>query len=542
MAEQSVPVADPLARSKPWILAATVIGASMSYIDSTVVNVAMPVLQREFGARLDAVQWVVEAYTLFVAALVLVGGSLGDRYGRRRIYATGITLYAVASGWCALAPDIGQLIAARALQGIGGALLIPGSLAIITAAFEERERGKAIGTWSGLSAVSTAIGPLLGGWLVDAVSWRAVFLINIPMAAIVLLLLARHVPESRDDEAPARLDWTGAVVVALGLAAFTYGLIGAGAHGFTGLGVLGPLIGGAALFVLFIVIERRVHSPMLPLALFRSRIFSGANLLTLFLYAALSCMFFFMGFNLVQVQKYSATATGAAFLPFIIFLSVLSRWSGGLATRYGPRLPLVAGPLTSGAGFALLAFAGVGGTYWTSFFPGICVVGLGMALTVAPLTSTVMNAGGARHAGAASGINNAVSWLSGLLGIAALGIVAVGVFSGELDQRLAAAPITPELRAELMAQRTKLAAITIPATATRAEYAVADASIGLAYAEAFKVVLLTCAGLAIFAALVSAMTIGSKKESAEITDARTSPQAPPALRWCPPNPPPTSAD
>ncbi len=403
------------------------------------------------------------------------------------------------------------MIAARALQGIGGALLIPGSLAIITAAFEEHERGKAIGTWSGLSAVSTAIGPLLGGWLVDAVSWRAVFLINIPMAAIVLLLLARHVPESRNEEAPARLDWTGATVAALGLAAFTYGLIGAGAHGFSGLDVLGPLIGGAALLALFIVIERRVGSPMLPLGLFGSRIFSGANILTLLLYAALSGMFFFMGFNLVQVQKYSATATGAAFLPFIIFISVLSRWSGNLATRYGARLPLVVGPLTSGTGFALLAFAGVGGTYWTGFFPGICVVGLGMALTVAPLTSTVMNAGGAQHAGTASGINNAVSWLSGLLGIAALGIVALGIFSSELDQRLAAAPIGTALRAELAAQRTKLAAITIPRTATPAEHAAAEASIGLAYAEAFKVVLLVCAGLAGASALVAAVTIGPKR-------------------------------
>jgi EmrB/QacA subfamily drug resistance transporter len=483
-------------RSGPWILATTIIGSSMAYIDGTVVNVALPVLQKDFNVSIDAAQWVVEAYTLMVASLVLVGGTLGDRYGRRRIYATGVALYAAASVWCGLAPGVEQLVIARAVQGLGGALLIPGSLAIIASSFTGEARGKAIGTWSGLSAVSTAVGPLLGGWLVDHISWRGVFFINVPLAVIVLLLLFKHVPESRDEGATGSLDWLGAALAATGLGAFVFGLIEANNRGFGDMLVVASLGMGVILLAAFIIAESRASSPMMPLSLFRSRNFSGANLLTLLLYAALNGMFFFLGFNLIQVQGYSATATGAATLPFIILISTLSRWAGRLTGRFGARLPMVVGPLVAAAGFALLAFTGVGGSYWTSFLPPITLVGLGMAITIAPLTSTVMNAVGERQAGTASGINNAVSWLSGLLVIAVLGLTAVGIFSNSLRARFEGAHTPGAVSRSVMAQRSKLAAIELPASLSGNERAAVHRMIADSFIDAFRAAMLTCAGLA----------------------------------------------
>lgn len=504
-------------RRGAWILAATILGSSMAYIDGTVVNVALPVLQKDFGARIDQVQWVVEAYTLLVASLVLVGGTLGDRYGRRRIYALGIAIYAIASLWCGLAPDIGQLVAARALQGIGGALLVPGSLAIITAFFPESERGRAIGTWSGLSAVSTAIGPLLGGWLVDNISWRGVFFINIPIAAVILLILFRHVPESSDDTAPRQLDWAGAVLVATGLGALVFGLIEANRLTFSHPLIPSALAAGALLLGAFIIVERRSPAPMLPLQLFTSRTFTGANLLTLFLYAALNGMFFFLGFNLIQVQGYSATATGAALLPFIVLLSTLSRWAGNLATVFGPRLLLAAGPTVCAAGYGLFLLSGAGhggdGSYWTEFFPAIMVVGLGMALAVAPLTYTVMSSVSERHAGTASGINNSVSWLSGLLSIAVLGLVAVSSFSTGLERSLHTAGLPPDASRNIMEQRSKLAAVELPPELPEPGRTAARQVIQASFVESFHVMMLICAGLALVSGIAGFLMIEDPRNS-----------------------------
>ena len=312
-----------------WTLVATILASSMAFIDGTVVNVALPFLQKELNTTAIGVQWVVESYSLFLAALLLVGGSLGDRFGRRRIFLIGVSIFAIASGACGVAVDIGQLIVARAVQGIGGALLVPGSLAIISATFGKEQRGKAIGTWSGFSAITTAFGPVLGGWLVEHISWRAVFFLNLPLAVAVLVISVWRVPESSEKGIHGPLDWVGAALATLGLGGLVYGLIESSRLSLSNVMVVGSLVAGAALVCLFIINEARARNPMVPLKLFRSRNFTGANLLTLFLYSALSGTFFFFTLNLIQVQHYSATAAGSALLPFVVLMFALSRWSGG---------------------------------------------------------------------------------------------------------------------------------------------------------------------------------------------------------------------
>src|SRR5437660_3904543 len=352
--------------SKPsgrWVLAATTLASSMAFIDGTVVNVALPALQTNLNATIVDVQWVIEAYSLLLAALLLVGGSLGDHFGRRRIFLVGVALFAFASAWCGFAANIGQLIAARAVQGLGAALLVPGSLAIISSSFPEDQRGRAIGTWSGFSAITTAIGPVIGGWLIEHLSWRAIFFINVPIALLIMLISLWRVPESSDKESKG-LDWLGAILVTFGLAALVYGLIESSRLGFGDRSVLAALVTAAVLLAFFLIIETRISNPMLPLVLFLSRTFTGANLLTFLLYGALGGTLFFLPLNLIQVQHYSATAAGAAFLPFILIMFLLSRWAGGLVERYGSKIPLVIGPLIAALGFGLFMLPGVSGGYW----------------------------------------------------------------------------------------------------------------------------------------------------------------------------------
>src|SRR5580704_1515054 len=449
--------------ARSYVLAATILGSSMAFIDGTVVNVALPALQSAFHATAIGVQWVIESYALFLAALLLVGGSLGDHFGRRRIFSTGVALFALASIWCGIAPNITHLIAARAVQGIGGAMLVPGSLAIISTSFPKEERGQAIGVWSAFTSITAAVGPVMGGWLIEHISWRAVFFINVPIAVAVLVLTFRFVPESRDVKSASELDWLGASLATVSLGALVYGLIESSSRGFANRMVLAALAGGVVASALFIVVEARMKSPMLPLSLFRSMDFSGANLLTLLLYAALSGMFYFLPLDLIQVQRYSATAAGAALLPFILSVFILSRWAGGLVARYGSRGPLIVGPMVAAVGFALFIRPGTHSSYWTTFFPGTVLLGFGMAISIAPLTTTVMNAVDEQLAGTASGVNNAVSRTAGLLSIAVFGIVMLDVFAHRFEEALRKISLPPGTSSSLIAQRFNLAGVNIPA-------------------------------------------------------------------------------
>jgi EmrB/QacA subfamily drug resistance transporter len=465
----------------------------------------LPALQREFSATVAQAQWVIESFALFLAALLLVGGAAGDRFGRRRVFAIGVALFTAASVWCGFASGIEELIIARAVQGIGGALLVPGSLAIISASFAEAERGKAIGTWSGYSAMTAALGPVLGGYLIDHLSWRYAFLINLPVGVVVLALTYWHVPESRNREAAARVDWAGGALASVGLGGVVYALIEAPARGWGHPAIVSAFVAGAAALAAFVVVERRHPAPMLPLDLFRSRNFSAANGLTLLLYAALGGGLFFLPLNLIQVQGYTGAQAGAALLPFVLCLFFLSRWAGGLVNRYGAKPPLVVGPAIAGVGFALLAVPGIGGSYWSTFFPGVLVLGIGMAITVAPLTTVVMGSVGMQAAGAASGVNNAVSRVAALLAIALLGIVMTYGFDRTLEQKLTTLALPPQTVQAVEQQRDKLAGIEIPSDVEPGAYDALRDAIGISFVWGFRAVMILSAVLA-FASAALALT------------------------------------
>jgi EmrB/QacA subfamily drug resistance transporter len=498
-------------RARPWVLANSILASGMVFIDGTVANVALPALQQAFDTGVAQVQWVVEAYALLLSTLLLLGGAMGDRYGRRRVFAAGVLVFGAASIACGLAQTVGQLIWARALQGVGGALLVPGSLALISASFPEQLRGKAIGTWSGWTAITAAVGPVLGGFLIEHLSWRYAFLVNIPFVLAVLVLTFRHVPESRGGAA-GPLDWAGALLASLALGGLVYGLIEAPARGWLDAGVMASLALAPLGLAAFLAVERHHPAPLLPLALFRVRDFSAANLLTLLLYAALGALMFFLPLDLIWVQGYSATQAGAALVPFILLMFALSGWAGGLVDRYGARGPLVAGPLVTAAGFAAFMLPGAGGSYWTSFFPAILLLGFGMTVTVAPLTTTVMNALDAAHAGVASGVNNAVSRAAGLLAIALLGIVMQRAYDGELDRRIAATQLPAALVQQLDAQRGKLAAPALPpSTPPAARKAVEDAVAG-AFVHGFRWMMGMSALLALGGAVCAWAMLGRTPE------------------------------
>jgi EmrB/QacA subfamily drug resistance transporter len=404
-------IASPAGR---WILLATVLASGMALLDATVVNVALPALGRDLDAGMRGLQWTVNAYTLTLAGLILLGGSLGDRYGRRRVFLVGVTWFAIASALCGLAPNIETLIVARGLQGVGGALLTPGSLAIIQASFAREDRPRAVGAWSGLGGVASAAGPLLGGWLVEAVGWRWVFLINLPLAVVVLATAVRYVPETRDEEAAGRFDVAGTALAALALAALTYGLIETA-------GAVPALLVGVALGVAFVVLERR-RSPhaLVPVGLFSSREFTAVNAVTLVMYAAMGVVFFLLVVQLQISAGFSPVAAGSAVLPITLLMLLLSARAGDLARRVGPRAPMTVGILSCAAGLVLLAGIGPGSSYLANVLPGVTLFGLGLSAAVAPLTSTVLATAEERHAGVASGVNNAVARTGSLLAVAAI--------------------------------------------------------------------------------------------------------------------------
>jgi EmrB/QacA subfamily drug resistance transporter len=517
----------PCTRSAaPWVLAATIIGSAMAFIDGTVVNVALPQMQQRLGATAVDAQWIVEAYALLLAALILVGGSLGDHYGRRRIFLLGVGIFTVASVACALALTPQQLIAARAVQGVGGALLVPGSLAIIGASFREEDRGKAIGTWSGFSGITTAIGPVVGGYLVDNVSWRAAFLLNVPLATAVILIAVRYVPESRDPDS-RRLDIPGAVLATVGLGGIVYGLINSSLAGFGSAAVILSLFLGTLALVAFVAREQRTQDPMLPLTLFRSRNFSGANLLTLLLYAALGGALYFLPFALIQVHGYSATAAGSAFLPFVIITFLMSRWAGGLVTRYGARLPLIIGPVIAATGFILFAIPGTEGSYWTTFFPAIVVLGFGMSFVIAPLTTTALNSVEGRHSGLASGVNNAVSRTASLIAIPVLGIFVFVVFSASLDAQVATLDLSQGAHQQLEAQKVNLGAAQVP-EGLGDETAAVQRAIRESFVAGFRVAMFVAVGLALASAVAAGIMIEGKgqpvsSEEASRPEGKTAP-------------------
>lgn len=505
----ATPAQAPCAEAaRSWVLTATILASSIAFIDSTAVNVALPAMQESLHATVVDIQWVVESYGLFLAALILFGGTLGDLFGRRLIFLVGTTVFAVASALCGLAPNVQFLIAARSIQGIGAALLVPGSLAIIGASFDEKGRGQAIGTWSGWTAMTTAAGPVLGGWLIEHASWRWVFVINLPLAAAVIVVAVLWIPESRSGM-ESRMDWTGAMLATLGLGGLVFGFVESSSLGWNNFRVFGALICGVGCLLGFAAVELRSAHPMIPLALFRNPAFTGPNVVTLLLYAAIGIFFFLLPLNLIQVQGYSATAAGAAILPFILLMSVLSRWSGGLVGRYGPRRPLIVGSVIVAMGFALFAIPSAGAPYWKAFFPAVTILGLGMAVIVAPLTTDVMNSVDEDRVGTASGINNAVARVAGVLGIAMLGIVMVWAFRMQLDRTLGGLPLTLGAIQEIDAQTSRLASLAPPASLEASTRAAVNDAVRQGFLFGFRLVMMICAGLALASAGIARYMIPS---------------------------------
>ncbi|MBK1788475.1 MFS transporter [Prauserella cavernicola] len=422
-----------------WVLLATVLGSGLTFIDATVVNIALPDIGRSLGASTAALQWTVNGYTLSLAALILLGGSLGDRFGRRRLFLVGVTWFALASLLCAVSPTVEVLVAARLLQGVGGALLTPGALAILEASFHPDDRARAIGAWSGLAGVAGAFGPFLGGWLVELASWRLIFLINVPVALVVWVVAARHVPETRDPTVQGKLDVAGAVLGALGLAGLTYGFTAWPDQGPGSAVVLGSLGLGVAGMVGFVLTERRSAHPMLPLSIFGSRAFTATNLVTFAVYAALGGVFFLVVLNLQVVSGFPPLEAGIALLPVTVLMLLLSARAGALSQRIGPRIPMTVGPLVCAGALVLLSRIGPDASYLGDVLPPVILLGLGLSTTVAPLTATALGSVADRHAGIASGVNNAVARAAGLLAVAVLPLAA-GLGTGSLTDPVALEP------------------------------------------------------------------------------------------------------
>jgi EmrB/QacA subfamily drug resistance transporter len=501
--------------SRPWVIAAASLGSGMAFLDSTVLNVALPAVQADLGASSRDAQWIYGAFALVLSALLLVGGTLGDSYGRRRAFILGAAVFAAASVWCALAPGPGHLVAARAVQGAGGALLVPASLAIVGASFEGKLRAKAIGTWGALSGTAMAVGPVLGGWLVEEVSWRAAFLIVPALASAAVPIALRHVPESRDPEAH-RPDLAGALLATGGLAGLVYGLIEFSASGFGDPRVLAALLIGVLALGAFVVVELRGKNPMVPISLFRSRGFGGANLVTLLFYMALTGSLYLLPFLMMQVHGYSATVAGSVFLPFVALAFLIGRLSARICARYGAKVPLMVASLAVASGLLLFALPGADhGSYWISFFPAMVIQGFGMALAIAPLTTAALGSVGRERSGLASGVNNAVTRVAGLLSVAVLGMILNVTFSSNLDARLAEMDLPRGVRTELERAKADLGAAEAPEGVDAGTGARIERAIDESFVAGFRAVMVVSAGLALSSALTAALLVGGRIRSAD---------------------------
>ena len=494
------------------VLAATVCGSSLAIIDATAINVALPAIQAGFNADIAALQWVIESYSLFLGALILVGGVMGDHLGRKRMFAIGVIIFAAASAWCGLAGDVLQLIVARGFQGIGAAFVVPGSLALLSAHFPEERRGRAIGQWASFTTLAIVFGPVLGGVLVDEASWRWVFFINLPIAAILLAVLYLGVPESRDESQARRLDILGAVLITLGLGGLVFGLLESSRLGFGAAEVWGSIAAGAAITLAFICRQKTAEFPMLPLDVFRSRSFSGANIMTFLLYGAMTGSLFFLPFNLMQVQGWSATEAGAALLPLILLIALFSLAAGRVVARFGQRLPLAIGAGIAALGFALLALPDSDIGYWSGFLPGIAVLGLGLGIAVAPLTIVVMGAVPTNRAGLASGVNNAASRVAMLMAVAIFGVVMFKTYSSELGAALHTLPLDDGSRAKVAARMAELAGLQPPEGLDGGAAERLRAAVGEAFVSGFRAVTLIAALAALAGGLIAALTIPPRAE------------------------------
>lgn len=507
-----------LSKSQEWaILISTILASSMAFIDSTALNVALPALQEDLKIEGTELLWIVNGYALFLSALLLVGGALGDLYGRKKIFGLGILIFMLSSVWCGISNSPLMLIVARCFQGIGGAMMVPGSLSLISALFPQEKRGWAIGTWSMFSAMTTVFGPALGGWLADVGLWRLVFFINVPLAVISLTLLIRKVPENKESEA-GKLDILGAILATIALGGLTYGFIEAPDFGFGSSRILTALSLGVFAFVGFVFQEWRSSHPMMPLDLFRSRVFTSTNLITLFVYAALGGFLFFFPLNLIQVQGYPAKIAGLTMLPFGILIALLSGWSGKWADKVGVKLPLIIGPTITGIGFFMFSLPGITNgvsDFWTSFFPPVVLIGIGMGITVAPLTTAVMNSVRPQRTGTASGVNNTIARMAGVLAVAMMGSFALISFEKDLRHTADQLQLTAQSYQELEAQIPRLAEAKAPQSATKSQQDEINLGIKTAFVGAFKKLAVVAAGLALISALISLLVVKGKATATE---------------------------
>lgn len=493
-----------------WVMASTILASAMAFIDATALNVVLPALQKSLNATGTDLFWLLNAYLLILASLILIGGSLGDKLGRKKIYMIGILIFITGSAACGFAPTVPVLIACRVIQGLGGSLMIPGSLSLISSAIDESEKGKAIGTWSAVTTIVTMGGPVLGGALADAGLWRYIFFINVPIGIVALLILWKKVAESKEADADPVLDYPAVITTASGLALLTFGFLRIPAVGFGNIQAYGALIAGVILLVAFVIREGKTSHPMMPLRLFANRTFSGANLLTFFLYAGLGVGMLFLSLDLVQAQGYSQLQSGLTFLPFTLLMIGIARQAGNWADKSGPRLLLIVGPATVGVGLLILSFIGQTrgpSAYWTSFFPGILVFGLGMSLTVAPLTTAVMRSVEDEYSGIASGVNNAMTRISNVFANAIFGALAVLLFTGSLSTKLSSLSLDEKSKQAAIAQAVNLGNAKPPAGISGHNKEVIEAAYHAGFIDTYATVMRLAAALAFLGALMSVLFI-----------------------------------